>query len=314
LELIPSPNIGAIMFREKAARRLGFSLTELLVVILIMVLVLGLLIISIHKLRMLDQGPPGAYTSRHATINNLKQVTLACHSFMDAHKKLPPAFDKFGETTFPASVHIYLLPFVEQDELYKRYVQEQGKGNVNDVIVAPFNGPQDPTLRENDGEGVQSFAANLRAFSDKGWNTAFDRHMPPLAEIEPGAALIPQSFPDGTSNTIAFTTRFAECGDGGSRYAAAPNSKFAAFFGEPAARVSADRWTASSDIPTFQVQPGLKECWPTPLIGQSYTTKGIDVSLFDGSVRRVSPTIDPRTWNLAVQPNDGMKLPDDWNQ
>jgi hypothetical protein len=33
--------------------------------------------------------------------------------------------------------------------------------------------------------------------------------------------------------------------------------------------------------------------------------------MFDGSVRMVSATIDPRTWGLLVQPNDGETLPAD---
>src|SRR5207244_2701002 len=93
----------------------------------------------------------------------------------------------------------------------------------------------------NNGAAVQNFAANLRAFSDKGYKTPFEANMPPLAAVEPGAASLPKSFPDGTANTIAFITKFAECGDGGSRYAAAPDSKFAAFFGQDAAQGPADR-------------------------------------------------------------------------
>jgi hypothetical protein len=299
------------MCRQNARRRAGFSFTELLIVMLIMIVFIGFLLICIHKLRMNDD-VPGAVTARHQTVWNLKQVTLACHSFMDVHKRLPPAFDKFG-TTFAASVHVYLLPLVEQDPLYRRYVQEQGKGDVTNVIVPPFISPQDLTVEENDGAGVQSFAANLRAFSDIGLKTAFDGDMPPLAAIEPGEARLPESFPDGTSNTMAFTTKFAKCGNGGSRYAAAPDSKFAAFFGQNAAHAPADDWRVWGDRVTFQVQPSESECRPTPLIGQSYSAAGIDVCLFDGSVRRVNPRISPRIWNLVIQPNDGVVLQEDWS-
>jgi hypothetical protein len=48
-------------------------------------------------------------------------------------------------------------------------------------------------------------------------------------------------------------------------------------------------------------------------MGQSFQTAGIWVSFFDGSLRFVKPTLSARTWNLLVQPNDNMKLGDDWN-
>jgi len=163
----------------------------------------------------------------------------------------------------------------------------------------------------NAGAGVQNMAANLRVFSDKGFTTAYDANMPVLAAIEPGIAAMPRSFPDGTSNTMAFTTRLAECGDGGSRFAATPDSRFAAFFGQNAARV-----TAASDnvTATFQLAPDRFDCRPTPLMGHSFGNTGITVSLFDGSRRQISPKISPRTWNLVVQPNDGMKLGADWDE
>src|SRR5947208_16895783 len=163
------------MFREKTARRAGFSFAELLVVMLIMVIVIGFLLIGIQKLRVFDPGSQGG--GRTQTVNNLKQVTLACHSFVDVHKKLPPAFDKFGDMTFPASVHIHLAPFVEQDNFYKLYVNAEGKGEITKAIVWPYLSPQDNSRRHGEA-GVQNFAANLRVFSDKGYNTPFDFDVP----------------------------------------------------------------------------------------------------------------------------------------
>jgi len=298
------------MSRDKPSRRAGFSFAELVVVMLIMVIVIGFLIVWIQRLRF-DDHVPGAYTARHATVNNLKQISLACHSFNDVHKGLPPAFGKFGEMKFPASVAVHLAPFMEQDNFYKAYLTAEGKGDqVTKAILPQFLSPQDWTM-ENNGAGVLSFAANLRVFSDNGYNTPFDLDMRPLAAVEFGSASIPGSFPDGTSTTIAFVTKFAECGDGGSRYAAAPNSKFAAFFGQNAAQVPAD----PSDVTaTFQLAPGKDECHPTPLLGQSFSKHGITISLFDGSVRQLGPDLSARTWNLAVQPNDNMALGDDWTR
>jgi len=297
------------MLRDKTSKREGFSFAELVVVMLVMVIVIGFLIICIQKLRFNDH-IPGEVNARTITVMNLTQITLACHSFNDVHKRLPPAFGKFGEMKFPASVAVHLAPFVELDDFYKAYLMGEGKGyEITKAIIPQFLSPQDRTM-VNNGAGAQSFAANLRVFSDNGYNTPFDLDMRPMAAVEPGSASIPGSFPDGTSNTMAFVTKFAECGDGGSRYAAAPNSKFAAFFGQNATQVPAD----PSDVTaTFQLAPDKDQCRPTPLMAQSFHKTGIFVTFFDGSLRFVKPTISARTWNLLVQPNDNMPLGDDWN-
>jgi len=274
---------------------------EVVVLLLIAIILIGLAIPSLQHVRNGDD-------SGH-TVSNLKQTTLACHGFADVHKKLPPAFDKFGDMRFPASVHIHLLPFVEQDNFYKLFLTAEGKGEITKTTLWSYCSPLDPTS-VHDGAGVQNFAANLRVFSDKGLNTAYDADMAALAAIEPGAALFPKSLPDGTSNTMAFATKMAECGDGGSHYAAAPDSNFAAFFGQNTARVPADPSDAAA---TFQLAPAKDQCRTTPLMAQSFKRAGIRISLFDGSVRLIKPTLSVGTWNLLVQPNDKMELGDDWN-
>src|SRR5262249_39294574 len=145
--------------------------------------------------------------ARTQSNNNLKQLSLALHSCNDVFKRLPPAFDSFGQINFPTSVHVHLLPFLESDPLYESYVNCGGIGaDVTNGIIQPFLSPRDYTQRNN-GAGYQNFAANLRVFSDKGINTSFDANMPALAGIEPGKATIPHSFADGTGNTIVFTTK-----------------------------------------------------------------------------------------------------------
>jgi hypothetical protein len=135
--------------------------------------------------------------------------------------------------------------------------------------------------------------------------------MPPLGPVEPGNQAIPRTFADGTSNTIVFVTKLAVCGDGGSRYAAAPDSAFAAYFGQNAAQKKAD---PADPRATFQMQPGPGQCLTTPLMAQSMSQTGLSVALADGHVLVVSPNLSPRTWNLLVQPNDGMELGDDWRE
>jgi len=284
----------------KLRNRSGFNAIELVVVILIVFLLLGLILVILPRPR----GP-----DRFMIFNNLKQITLACHSANDMFKGIPPAFDQYGDMPFAASVHVHLLPYIEQNNLYKMYLAQEGKGDWDKHVVFTFITEIDFTLTK-DGGGIQNFAANLRVFSDKGMATKFDANMPALARIEPGKANIPKSFPDGTSNTILFSTKYANCKEGGSRFAADPSSPFAAFFGQNAAKVKAH---PSDPTATFQDYPTQDECLTTPLMAQSVTARWIILGLADGSVRSILPTISPLTWNLALQPNDGLELGAEWD-
>jgi hypothetical protein len=89
------------MYRHKIARRGGFSRVELLLMLFIGVITLGMLTSCIQRVRISP--------ARTQTVNNLKQMALACHSAHDVYKRLPPAFDKFAGMQFPAAVHTYCL-------------------------------------------------------------------------------------------------------------------------------------------------------------------------------------------------------------
>jgi prepilin-type N-terminal cleavage/methylation domain-containing protein len=290
-------------------KRTGFSLVELMVVMFIAAVLLGLVLPAVRSAQVAGVDKQ--------TMNNLKQMSLSTHSVNDVFKKLPPAFGKFGQIqNGTVSVHVHLMPYIEEDNLYKTFLKEvnkskkDGKGDTK-AKVKPFISPIDPSAVKKDKEGVQNSAANLRVFADRGFNTKYNENMPALKAVEPGTASIPRTFLDGTSNTIAFVTKYGYCGeDGGSRYAAAPNTKYAAFFGQNAATKKAD---PADPKATFQLYPDAKQCLSSPLMGQSFTKKGLMISMFDGSARTVSPNVSAETWNSAVQPNDGNVLGKDWD-
>src|SRR5262245_34382605 len=121
--------------RGLCCRRRGFTLVELLVVIAIIAVLMDLLLPAVQKVR--EAG------ARAASINNLRQIAIAVHSCEDAFHKIPPGVGNFPGD-FPAyndawstpgppntpdwsiatpaqhgTVFYFLLPFVEQQALYK---------------------------------------------------------------------------------------------------------------------------------------------------------------------------------------------------
>lgn len=321
---------------SRCPRRPGFTLVELLVVITIIAVLVGLLLPAVQKVR--------EAAHRMSCSNNLRQLGIATQNFHDTnHSRMPPAMGYFpsylaNSATGPwyyGTPFYFLLPYIEQQTMWNDVIAEISAGGSNfydpwytgygyQMPMKVLDCPSDPSYVG--GQilqvpfppcGSSSYACNAQVFGQNQLQT------PPYgyAVVNLQATnRIPANQPDGTSTTIFFTEKYAQCGPlGGSTWSNDGTvSQYMAWYNPPGAPfgpwyLNADSWSpiVGYFYPSyFQSVPTQATC--NYQVPQSGHTGGIMVGMGDGSAKLVARGISATTWWLALVPNDGVPLSVDW--
>jgi prepilin-type N-terminal cleavage/methylation domain-containing protein len=279
----------------------AFTLIELLVVIAIIAILIGLLLPAVQKVR--------EAAARIRCDNNLKQLGLAVHNYHDQNGDCPPLWLDDTAQLIPghtqAGFFFYLLPYIEQENIFRNgnwfgspniYVTQPDGLVTYAEIIKLFLCPSDPNNHPpspwTGGWAYTNYVANYQAFASPAeWDTT-------------NRARIPRSIPDGTSNTIMFAERLSLPGRNCCSALWAHGSWDYQWL--PAFAT----WLNSGPGSKFQFTPTWQQI--DRYRTSTAHTAGMQVGLFDGSVRNLSPGIDPNTWWAAVTPDAGDLLGPDW--
>jgi type II secretory pathway pseudopilin PulG len=142
--------------------------------------------------------------ARTQSVNNLKQIALAAHSYLDQGNAFPEGNDN---KNFSAAAR--LLPYLEEDELYKQIdftkaLDDKANAAAPKAVVRVFCSPLDPQERAPANYGPTNY------FFNAGSKPSLDANDGVFYQ---NSIIRPQDITDGFSNTLMIVEMLK--GDGG---------------------------------------------------------------------------------------------------
>ncbi len=185
----------------RAVRPRGFTLIELLVVIAIIAILIALLLPAVQQAREAAR--------RTQCKNNLKQIGLALHNYLDAHSRFAPvSVLPAGRTFEPYSGHARLLPYIEQTNLANLIDWNVSSEFTSNPVaaktrVAIYMCPSEVNDRQRITPTLIHYPLNY-GFNEGTW-FIYDPVTGNVGDgaFHPNRAFSPADFPDGLSNTMA---------------------------------------------------------------------------------------------------------------
>jgi prepilin-type N-terminal cleavage/methylation domain-containing protein/prepilin-type processing-associated H-X9-DG protein len=298
-------------------RRSAFTLIELLVVIAIIAILVGLLLPAVQKTR--------EAANRMSCQNNLKQICLAAHNYHGSFNQFPTGWD--FATSWGALSH--LLPFIEQDNIYKgidftKAIDDPVNAPLLPITIKTFLCPSDFP------NPMPSLGAPTNYNGNNGNTPPFVIARGLNAATPPDGVFFSQSqniniasITDGTSNTAFFSERVL--GDGNMGLVSPLEDVFNGPGGAPGTPATADDaynlcqqvditnlanqfpifmgapWASGQQCYQHISPPNSRSCgWlgslRSTMAATSRHTGGVNVAFGDGSTRFISETIDLATW------------------
>jgi type II secretory pathway pseudopilin PulG len=307
-------------------KRSAFTLFQLLVVLAVLALLFALMVPAIAKFRNRAAQAESAL--------RLHQLSLACHNYHDAHQSLPPGLDAKG-----FSAMAYLLPYIEQEAVYKQIdfkkrIDDEANRKVAAIVIKTFLDPQDvaPPVDKDFGGTNYLFSAGSQYDLKENNGVFYLDSKIKFAQIF-----------DGTSNTIMIGATLR--GDGAAKVTDVHRQfvrlkrddlkKLAEASGvkdfevsavrdfEESQNIAADRgksWmdghflqdTFTATLTVNNKEPDVDCGGAGGISALRGPFDGSNVALCDGAVRWVSNKISLTTWKNVADRADGNVLGADW--
>jgi prepilin-type N-terminal cleavage/methylation domain-containing protein/prepilin-type processing-associated H-X9-DG protein len=299
------------MRSSATSRRAAFTLIELLVVIAIIAVLIGLLLPAVQKVR------EAAIKARCQ--NNMKQMALALHNYHSGNEVYPQGINVKNQLSF----HVYILPYMEQDNLFKTfnlsatsYTANTAAGlvNVNNFMCpssTAFFSPYTSDWSPPNGNGKKTYTTHYYGVAGpKGTNPQTGA----AYTLAPGQDNSQGGFANQGVLYLSSTTRATDITDGASNTLLLGEISWN---DENGYRVWLRGTCCANDgVPVRNVKNAIdivpyngSNNYNDASFGSMHTGGGANFALADGSVRFISANISLGAYLSAASRNGGETIP-----